>query len=128
LPFKSRPQPRTPDPYPPQFDPEIFNQCGFLYETPASINFNAARGYSLNELKTACRIFPLEGWEEWAREPKEIFTKWMLNEMGAFMSLARDDPLKPMEGMCPGFEKWKAEKNCQVKKQPPRSCKKQRLD
>lgn len=126
LPFKSRPQPRTPDPYPPQFDPEIFNQCGFLYETPASINYNPARGYSLNELKTACRIFPLEGWEEWAREPKEIFTKWMLNEMGAFMSLARADPLKPMEGMCPGFDKWKAEKDCQVKKQPLRSCKKQR--
>jgi len=81
LPLEEKPKPRTPDPYPPKFDPEIFNQCGFLHETAASINYNPARGYSLNELKAACRISPLEGWEEWAREPKEIFKKWMLNEM-----------------------------------------------
>ena len=127
LPSDEKPEPRTPDPYPHQFDPEIFNQCGFIYETPKSINYNPHRDYSVNELKAACRIFPLEGWEAWAKEPKQIFTRWMLNEMGAFMALARDDPLKPMEGMCPGFERWKAEKDCQVKKQPPRSCKKPRL-
>jgi len=43
------------------------------------------------------------------------------------MSLARDDRLKPMEGMCPGFDKWKAEQDSQVRMQPPRSCKKQKL-
>jgi len=58
----------------------------------------------------------------------------MLNEMAAFLSLARGDPLEPMDGMCPGFDKWKAENDCQVekdfqvKRQPPRSCKKQRLN
>ncbi|KAN0102680.1 hypothetical protein V8E51_010993 [Hyaloscypha variabilis] len=103
LPLEERPQPRTPDPYPPQFDPKFFNQCGFLYETPASINYNPARDYSLNELTAACRNFPLEGWEEWAIEPKEILTKWMLNEMAAFLSLARGDPLEPMDDLEKGF-------------------------
>jgi hypothetical protein len=40
----------------------------------------------------------------------------MLNEMAAFPSLARGDPLEPMDGMCPGFDKWKAENDCQVEK------------
>jgi len=31
----------------------------------------------------------------------------MLNEMGAFMSLAREDPLPPMDGLAEGFEQWK---------------------
>jgi hypothetical protein len=33
----------------------------------------------------------------------------MLNEMGAFMSLARGDPLNPAEFMGEGFDKWKRE-------------------
>jgi hypothetical protein len=105
-----KPKPRTAGPYPPQLS-NVFQQAGFLYSTPPSINFNPSRDYSLRELKDACRRFPLEGWEDWCDEPKDMFTKWMLNEMGAFMSLARGDPLKPIKGIARGFEKWKVEQD-----------------
>ena len=38
---------------------------------------------------------------------KHIFPKWMLNEMGDFMSLARGDPLNPAEFMAEDFNKRK---------------------
>lgn len=101
----SKPQPRTPDPYPPQFESKVFQQGGFIYATPTSINYDPSREYSVEELKDACRRFPLKGWEDWCNEPKDLFLKWMLNEMGAFMSLARGDPLKPMLGLARSFEK-----------------------
>jgi hypothetical protein len=125
LPAASKPQPRTPDTYPPQFNSKVFQQGGFIYATPASINYDPSRGYSIEELKHACQRFPLEGWEKWCNEPKDPFLKWMLNEMGAFMSLARGDPLKPMIGLARGFEKWKAEQDAKSRrKQPWRKCKK----
>ncbi|KAE9373781.1 hypothetical protein N431DRAFT_466050 [Stipitochalara longipes BDJ] len=125
LPEDLRPKPRMPESYPPQFDSKVFGQAGFLYATPQSINYNPKRDYSLDELKDACRNFPLEGWEEWCTRPKEIFTKWMLNEMGAFMSLARGDPLEPMEGLAPGYENWKKEQDAaHGLRRLPRKCKK----
>jgi hypothetical protein len=45
----------------------------------------------------ACRRFPHQGWEKWCKQPKQIFQKWMLNEMGVFMLLARGDPFNPAE-------------------------------
>jgi len=39
----------------------------------------------------------------------------MLNEMGAFMSLARGDPLKPTNGMAKGFNKWKEQQTAKSK-------------
>jgi hypothetical protein len=121
---ESRPQPITASPYPSQFD-KVFQQAGFLYATPVSINFNTSIDYYLEELKDACRRFPLEGWEDWYVEPKDVFTKWMLNEMGSFMSLARHDPLKPVKGIARGFEKWKAEQDAKSpRKQPPTNSKK----
>jgi hypothetical protein len=41
------------------------------------------------------------------QQPKHIFLKWMLNDMGAFMSLARGNPLNPAEFMAEGFYKRK---------------------
>jgi hypothetical protein len=122
---ESKPKSRTPDPYPPQFDSKVFQQGGFIYATPASINYDPSRDYSVEELKAACRRFPLKAWEDWCNEPKDLFLKWMLNEMGAFMSLARGDPLKPMLGLARGFDRWKAEQDTKLpRKQPPRACKK----
>jgi len=107
LPEDLKPEPRIAEAYPVQFDPKVFSQAGFLYAVPESINFNPKKNYSLEELKEACQNFPLEGWQEWSTRPKEKFMRWMLNEMGAFMSLARGDPLEPMEGLATGFEQWK---------------------
>lgn len=49
----------------------------------------------------------------------------MLNEICAFMSLVRGDPLKPMEGLAPRFGKWEAEQDSDVRRrQSRRKCKK----
>ena len=40
--------------------------------------------------------------------------------MGALMSIARVDPLKPMEGFAPGFEKWKGDRIANLVKGSPR--------
>jgi len=114
LPMSERPKRRLPRPYPEQFPREIFDQRGLLYSAPKSINYDSSRDYSVEELKDACRRFPLQGWEKWCDQPKDIFLKWMLNEMGAFMSLARRDPLKPTEDLAKGFDEWKKEQNAKM--------------
>jgi len=67
------------------------------------------RIYSIEELKDACRRFPVQGWESWCEEPKQLFLRWMLNEMSAFLSFARGDAPKPMCGIAEGFADWKSE-------------------
>ncbi|PMD41230.1 hypothetical protein L207DRAFT_623420 [Hyaloscypha variabilis F] len=125
LPEDLKPKPRLPEAYPPQFDSKIFSQAGFLYAIPESINFDTKKDYSLEELKDACELFPLVGWAEWSTKPKKIFTLWMLNEMGAFMSRARGDPLLPMEGLALGFDEWKKEQDAaNGPKRSPRKCRK----
>ncbi|PMD48063.1 hypothetical protein L207DRAFT_505147 [Hyaloscypha variabilis F] len=110
-----RPKRRIPRPFPQQFSPEQFVQGGLLYATPKSINYDPKQKYSVEDLKDACRRFPLEGWEQWSDMPKRMFLRWMLNEMGAFMSLARGDTLKPTPGLAKGFDKWKEQQISKVR-------------
>jgi len=102
-----RPRRRIPRPFPQQFSPEQFVQGGLLYDTPKSINYDPKQKYSVEDLRDACRRFPLEGWEKWSDMPKRTFLRWMLNEMGAFMSLARGDTMRPTPGLAKGFGEWK---------------------
>jgi hypothetical protein len=120
-----KPKPGLTEAYPPQFDSKVFSQAGFLYAIPQSINFDTKKDYYLEELKDAWELFPLVGWEEWSTKPKKIFTLWMLNEMGAFMSRARGDTLLPMEGLALGFDEWKKEQDAaNGPRRSPRKCRK----
>jgi hypothetical protein len=102
-----RPKRRIPRPFPQQFSSEQFVQGGLIYAIPKSINYTLKQKYSVEDLKDACRRFPLEGWEKWLDMPKRTFLRWMLNEMGGFMSLARGGIMRPTPGLAKGFDKWK---------------------
>ncbi|PVH81214.1 hypothetical protein DL98DRAFT_514851, partial [Cadophora sp. DSE1049] len=98
------PQPDTLQ-YPPQFGPR-FQVAGFLYPIP-NVNYQPGLNYSKAELKKACRDFPIVGWKRHSKESKERFLRWMLNEMGAMMSLIHGDPVTPMAGLARAYPKWK---------------------
>tara|TARA_R110002060_G_scaffold61896_5_gene71335 strand:- start:153 stop:692 length:540 start_codon:yes stop_codon:yes gene_type:complete len=91
--------------YPPQFGPR-FQVAGFLYPIP-SVNYQPRLNYSKAELKNACRDFPIVGCKRHSKESKEDFLQWMLNEMGAMMSLIHGDEVKPMAGLARAYPKWK---------------------
>ncbi|KAL5322420.1 hypothetical protein ACEPPN_010393 [Leptodophora sp. 'Broadleaf-Isolate-01'] len=91
--------------YPSQIGPR-FQRAGFFYPIPA-VNYQPGLNYSKKELKKACRDFPLVGWKRHSKDNKESFLKWMLNEMGAMMSLIHNDPIKPMYGLARAYPAWK---------------------
>jgi hypothetical protein len=73
--FNLKPKTRIPDLYQPQSNTKVFGQAGFIYLTPENDNYNPKRDYSLSVLKDACRKFPLQEWEEWSTELKDIVMK-----------------------------------------------------
>lgn len=71
------------------------------------MNFQPDLRYSKQELKQACKDFLLVGWKRWSRKSNSLFLRWMLNEMGAVMSLIHGNTIKPVRGLGRGYRVWK---------------------